>query len=222
MDPRISVNKLGEYMTATPARRRQIVRDQKHTPAVKAVRYQYAREAISGLIASGMADEARARGIAHELRRDAGGSEFEAQDRAHSADAIDAFVEICAGLDLEALVPASADARNPDALELAGVRVVARPDALLLDPRSGAAVGCVKLHFSKSQPLNEKGANYVATALQAHLERKLSAPGVVRASRCYVVDIATRRIYTAPKASKRRLDGLTAACEEIKDRWDKL
>ena len=221
MDPRISVNKLGEYMTATPARRRQIVRDQKHVPAVKAVRYQHAREAISGLIASGLADGARAHGIAQALRREAGGSEFEAQDRAHSVDAIDSFVELSAGFELDSLIPVAADARCADGIELAGVRVVARPDALLLDPQSGEAVGCVKLHFSKSQPLNETGANYVAAALQAHLERKLSARGMVRPSRCYVVDIATRKIYTAPKASKRRLDGLTAACAEIKDRWDR-
>lgn len=222
MDPRISVNKLGEYMTATPARRRQIVRDQKNPPAVKAIRYQYAREAIASLIASGMAEETRALDIAQELRREPGESDFVVSDRAHSADAIDTFVEICGAMAIDDLIPVAADARCSDAIELAGVRVVARPDALLLDPQSGAAVGCVKLHFSKSQPLNEKGGDYVATAMQAHLERNLSAPGRVRPSRCYVVDIATRKIYTAPKTRKRRLDGLTAACEEIKDRWDKL
>lgn len=222
MDPRISVNKLGEYMTATPARRRQIVRDQKHAPAFKAARYRLAREAIASLIASGMAERERALGVAEGLRQDAGGSDFALHDRANSADAIDAFVGLCGGIGIDGLVAVAADARCGDAIELAGVRVVARPDALLLDPRSGAAVGCVKLHFAKTQPLDDKGAGYVATALRAHLERNLSAPGAVRPSRCYVVDIATRRIHAAPRAGKRRLDDLAAACEEIKDRWERL
>jgi hypothetical protein len=222
MDPRISVNKLGEYMTATPARRRQIVKDQKNRPAFKAARYRDARDAISSLIASGSAGEARARDFAEGLRRDPGGSDFAMQDRAHSAAAIDTFVEIRGAMKIDDLIAVSADARCSDAVEMAGVRVVARPDALLLDPRSLAVVGCVKLHFSKSQPLDEKGGNYVATAMQTHLERNLSAPGLVLSSRCYVVDIATRRIHTAPKARKRRLGDLAAACEEIKDRWEKL
>jgi len=222
MDPRISVNKLGEYMTATPARRRQIVRDQKIRPAFKAARYRDARDAISSLIAAGTAGESRALGIAEGLRQDPSGSDFALQDRACSAAAIDAFVELRGTLAIDDLIAVSADARCSDAIDLAGVRVVARPDALLLDPRSLAVVGCVKLHFSKSQPLDEKGGHYVAAAMQTHLERNLSAPGLVRSSRCYVVDIATRRIHTAPKARKRRLGDLTAACEEIKDRWEKL
>lgn len=35
MKPRISVNQLGEYMMATPTRRRQIVKDQKNPPPFK-------------------------------------------------------------------------------------------------------------------------------------------------------------------------------------------
>lgn len=222
MDPRISVNKLGEYMTATPARRRQIVRDQKYSPAFKAARYKDARNAISCLIASGMADEAQALNAAEELRQDRSGSDFALQDRANSAAAIDKFVQISGDVDIGKLIAIAADARCSDAIELAGVRVVARPDALLFHPQSGEVVGCVKLHFSKTQPLDEKGGNYVAAAMRLHLERNLSAPGVVRAGRCYVVDVATQKIYTAPKAGKRRLGDLTAACEEIKDRWERL
>lgn len=45
-EPRISVNKLGEYLVATASRRRQILRDQKRPPDFKVVRYADAQRAI--------------------------------------------------------------------------------------------------------------------------------------------------------------------------------
>lgn len=68
--PRISINKLGEYMTATPARRRQIVRDQKNPPAFKAARYKPARETIVSYLEDGMADDGSPLARAAELRAD--------------------------------------------------------------------------------------------------------------------------------------------------------
>ena len=44
--PRISVNKLGEYMTATPLRRRRIVLDQKRPKTFIFARYREPQDAI--------------------------------------------------------------------------------------------------------------------------------------------------------------------------------
>lgn len=219
MKPRISVNQLGEYMTATPSRRRQIVRDQKNPPLFKSTRYRDAREAIADHIASNMVDDEAALAAAQALRENTDGSDFVVQDRIHSAHAITAFLDICEDMKLGALTAVRVDTFSSDGLEIAGVKVVMRPEALLLDPATQEVVGCVKLHFSRTQPLDGRSAAYVATALRAHLEQNLSSPGTVNPDRCYVVDIATRSILSAPKANKRRLGDLGAACEEIKDRW---
>jgi len=45
--PRISVNKLAEFMTAKPARQRQILRDQKYPSDFKVVFYKEASEGMS-------------------------------------------------------------------------------------------------------------------------------------------------------------------------------
>ncbi|QQP94816.1 hypothetical protein [Lysobacter enzymogenes] len=216
------MNKLGEYMTATPSRRRQIVKDQKNKPAFKAARYKDAREIITTFIASGMIDDEVALDAAEALREDQSGTDFAIQDRFNCADAIEKFVELSGDIDLGSLVPIASPEAASDSLELSGVRVSIRPDALLLDKDSHEVVGCIKLHFAKSQPLDEKGGAYVATAMRAYLETVISSPSVVNPTRCYVVDIATRTIYLAPKAVKRRMDDLSAACEEIKDRWANL
>lgn len=219
MKPKISVNKLGEYLSATPSRRRQIVKDQKDPPACKTARYRDAREAIAEHIASGLLDDRAALDTANALREDTGGSDFSVQDRLHSARAIDTFLSLRDGIKIGPLTAVRVAASSNDSLDVAGVRVVMRPDALLLDPATRHVVGCVKLHFSRSQPLDGKSAAYVATALREHLERNLSAPGTVDPQRCYVVDIGSGSVLCAPKANKRRLGDLGAACAEIRDRW---
>lgn len=49
-EPQISLNKLGEYMTAVkPGRRTQILRDSKYPPAFQVIRYDPARLLIQRL-----------------------------------------------------------------------------------------------------------------------------------------------------------------------------
>jgi hypothetical protein len=105
-------------------------------------------------------------------------------------------------------------------MDFGGTRVSMRPDALLKCSQTGNVVGCVKLNFSMSAPLQNKAAEYVATALRAHLENSLSSPEYVDPSLCYVVDVPTGTVSCAPKANKKRLNDLIAAGEEIAARWE--
>jgi len=97
-----------------------------------------------------------------------------------------------------------------------------RPDVIFKDKATGAIVGGVKLNFSKSAPLQMKSAEYVATALRAHLEINLSSPEHVDPAKCYVVDVPTGTVCSAPKANKKRLSDLAAAGEEIAARWESV
>lgn len=56
-EPCISVNKLGEYLTATPARRRRIVHDAKYPSTFMVARYTTAENTIADWICSGCADD---------------------------------------------------------------------------------------------------------------------------------------------------------------------
>lgn len=222
MEPKISINKLGEYMAASASRRKQILRDQKNPAAFKASRYKPAREAIVQFIEGGMNDEETALARANELRADQSGTDFMIQDRRLSADAIEDFLPLAEELEIEALSVQSGDAFSSETMNFGGTRVSMRPDALLRNHETGAVIGCVKLNFSKSAPLQNGAAEYVATALRAHLEQNLSAPGVVRPEHCYVIDVPSGAVSSAPKANKKRLNDLNAAGEEIAARWDSV
>jgi hypothetical protein len=52
----ISINKLAEFMSAKPARQRQILRDQKYPTDFKGMYYKEATETISHAIASNLED----------------------------------------------------------------------------------------------------------------------------------------------------------------------
>jgi len=126
---KISLNKLGEYMTATPARRRRIIEDQIAPKEFIAARYADARENISNFIVGDISDD-RLEQIAIELRNHTYDSTFIAQDKNLSADAIDSFLEISDQLPTDYKLektPANVKAT----LEISGVDVSIRPDVYI-------------------------------------------------------------------------------------------
>lgn len=220
MDAKISVNKFGEYMDASASRRKQILRDQKAPQTFKVARYREARETIVQHMEQGMTDDSFAMQRVEMLRNDHSGSDFTAQDRQLSADAIEEFLPLAEEIEVEGLSIQSGSAFAGEVMDFGGTKVSMRFDAILKNSETGTIVGCVKLNFSKSAPLQNKAAEYVATALREHLEKNLSSPEHVDPSLCYVVDVPTGTVSCAPKANKKRLGDLHAAGEEIAARWE--
>lgn len=222
MDPKISINKLGEYMDASASRRKQILRDQKSPPTFKAARYRDAREAIVQFLEQGLEDDSSAMQKIEDLRNDFSGSDFIVQDRKLSADAIENFLPLSEELEVEGLTIEGGSSFATEIVNFGGTKVSMRLDAVIKNKKGGEVVGCIKINFSKSAPLQDKSAEYVATALRAHLENNLSHPDYVDPSLCYVVDISTGTVCCAPKANKKRLSDLVSAGEEIAARWDSI
>lgn len=152
-DPKISLNKLGEYLTASPSRRHRIVQDQQDPKPFITARYSDARDAIVDFLASGMSEEEKLLSVAEQLRSDATGTDFVRQDRAASADAIENFLEAADQIEIEDLAVVPADSASTASMEVAGVRVSVRPDAYLKNTITGDIVGAIKLHFPKTAPL---------------------------------------------------------------------
>lgn len=217
--PRISVNKLGEYLTATPSRRKRIIEDQQDPKPFITKRYGDARQEIVGFLSSDMNDDSKILQAAENLKIHSGGTDFCEQDRTASSEAIHSFLEASENLDLEGLVVVPVSASESSTMDVAGVTISMRPDVILKDKETGQVKGCVKLHFPKTTPLDIQGGEYVATALRVHLGNSNVA---VDPKKCYVVDVPTKQVYCAPKAFKRKMNDISAACEEIDVRWKKI
>jgi len=218
--PRISVNKLGEYMTATPLRRRRIVQDQKRPRGFILPRYTEAQDAITKYLVGGKKDEGRLLSEIARLNSAPSATEWESDRKRLATEAMQSFLEIADSIDLEGLI-ATAGGNDQPRLSIGGLEVSIRPEVLLsgTDRHGRPTAGALKLYFSKTNPLTEDAAAYIATVVHAFVEAHMPATHT-DARNCRVIDVFGQKVYTSPRASARRHNDLAAACEEIARAWD--
>jgi hypothetical protein len=216
--PRISANKLGEYLVSPPLRRRDIIERQKYPCAFIGAYYEPARATIVDFLLGRIDRE----GMLHrtEALVSAEHASRYALHQAHGcAEAVLRFLDLEPDLDLRGMTPVHVPEHT--ALDVAGVYVSVYPDLVLegRDDRGRPQVGALKLHFPKAHPHTEASAEYVATLLRVHARTAMKERGHVREDACLVVDVFARRIVSAPRGHVRRWRDIGAACEEIRRAW---
>lgn len=218
--PRISLNKLGEYTTATPVRRRGIVVDQKRPRDVVVARYRPAREATI-LAFEGGFDAGPIRDAIGALRNAPGDTDWQKQDIKLSAEALQSLLGFTRDVATDGLSVQRA-ARDLVPLVVEGVAVSVRPSLILRGRYRGMTVcGAVKFYFGKTHVLSEDAGFNAATILHQYVEEHL-VRGNERVSprHCMVVDVFAQAVHRAPRNYKRRRADVAAACQEIALRWD--
>lgn len=216
--PRISVTKLGEYMTAGVVRRRAIVRDQKRPRAVIVARYSRARRVIVDHLTTGR-DKHQLIDTIEDIEGQPTRSKWHAQDQLLSVQALDHFLDVELPFDTWQVRRCPG---NPPKLDVGGVQVSVRPDLLVRGSTAHGSpwFGAVKVHLSKGFALNDVSAQYSATALHQWVDQYLATPDSPANPRaCLVIDVFAQSVWRAPHAHRRRRAHLEAACEEIASRW---
>jgi hypothetical protein len=210
--PRISVNKLGEYVIARPQRRRAIIAEQKDPKNYVVPRYRAAQDAIVEYLVTRSERDLM---VARRRLASAGPkSPWDAQRRKLCIEAIGAFIEVFDAVDLDDFV-CTQGPRKPNPLVIRGVDVSVRPEVIIKDSKG---MGGLKLYFGKNTRLGEAGP-YVATTVHQYLQ------GIAEESParlCLVIDVFARQVVTASSATRRLRGDVGAACGEIADRWDDI
>lgn len=219
--PRISINKLGEYLVATPGRRRTIIAAQKRPSDFIVIRYREAVEAITAFLELGAQDEALIIRAIQQLESKQVTSDFQDQDRDLSIQALESFLDITDAICVQGATIARGEPAPPQ-LIIEGVNVSARPEIVLTaQDRSGnSAVGVIKLYLSKSFPLTTDAGEYIGALLQQYATEHLSANGRCDYRMCQTIDVFARQIHLAPRAHIRRRSDIQAACQEIARAWN--
>lgn len=220
--PRLSVNKLAEYIISdNPLRRRTILTDAKFPPAFKMVRYQAARHPLFRYIQTG--DDSHITTAIARLERITGGSKFEKDDRGNTILLLKKLAtfeySIFAGWD-----HVEFDYKRNRLVDIRGVDVSICPD-LVLRKKKGKAdlVGAVKYHISKNAKPDPKAQEIVAMLLHDYVDDKLSVGSEVTFKKmCVSLDLFTHTFEIAPTSTVRLMDKVEAACEEIVDRWPSI
>lgn len=222
---RISCNKLGEYLvSASPARRRRIITDQKHPSDVVVPMYRLALDPLEDFFAGGGTNRAALDRAAVRLRAAAVGTKWNISDRRNTAEALEIFQQVAHKLPFDSITYVRGP-EQPPYLQIKSVDVSVAPNFLLRFQHRGVnCVGALKLHFPKGEEsaLGQEGGEYVATLLQKWLIEHGPSGCKVMASHCFSVDVFRRSVVAAPSATTRRLASIAAACEEIAAQWSRL
>ena len=219
--PRISVNKLGEFLVSdSPVRRRAIIRDQKYKNNAAAPRYRNATDPIEAfLVSGGLNINAVLSSI--ESLRSASGTDWNIDDSNKTADALEAFLDIGDQLPLEDAEFIRGE-NSPQKLLIAGVEVSIRPDFLVhARRRTTECIGAVKLHYisDDKKQLTTDGGQYITTLLHRWLQQFNPGARQPHHTFCFSVDVFRKAIFVGPASTTARMRDIEAACEEIALRW---
>ncbi len=217
--PRISANKLGEYLVSPPLRRQTIIENQKYPCTYIGAYYEPARAIIIDYLL-GKLDRRDMLQRTESLVAYPEHTTSYAMHKAHGcAEAVLRFLDLEPRLDLRGMTPVIVE--QHDKLDVEGVDVSVGADLVLegTDDKDRPIVGALKLHFPKSHPQTEATAEYVATLLRMHAQLAMAQRGKVREEACIVVDVFAGQVRTAPRGYRRRWRDIGAACQEIKRVW---
>ncbi len=221
--PRISLNKLAEFMTARkPARRRSILKDQKFPTEYKGMYHREACEAIASCIASNL-ETVSALDRAVALLEQQSPEKIGTQRRlTQNADAIERFKTMLDGLDLKGATPRLGETSQPK-LAVHNVNISVRPEIILTGRgKSGPLAGAMKIHFPTTNPLDDEAGAYVSAVLQEWAKAFLADEGEIYAPYCFVIDVGQAKIHSGVKATTARMKDVESACREIFALWPSI
>jgi hypothetical protein len=214
--PRISINKLAEYMVAGPGRRRTIIKNQKSPKDFMVAYYSQ----VSDVIAEYFEKEYDAQFLEKRIsafEQKPVSSDWDETRKGVSIEALQAFADILSDLEFPQYKKVAAP-RNQDKIQISGVSLSVRPEVLL--KQDGKVVGAIKLAIIKGERIDDKQMDYIGTGLLVYM-RELYGESI-KANDCYTIDVFGHRLCAAPSSIKRRSDDLRAACEEIFDTWQRV
>ena len=206
-------------MTASIPRQRRIIRDQKYPPDYQVVYYREAQEAVASCIASDLENTQAVENQIQILNQQAPENVGAQRRIASNVDALEAFLGMLDDINLMGATP-SLGANDAPKLRLQNVDISVRPEIILRsENRSGPIIGAMKIHFPKTNPLNELSAGYVSAVLQEWALANLSAESVPQGQLCSIVDVGSQSFYEGVRATRRRLQDIQDACATIAALW---
>ncbi len=217
-DPRISVNKLGEYLVKKANRQKMILRDQKFPQDFVTIYYKDAQEAISQFLAGNMEDITILERKKQSLEQSPVSTVQSMRKVTGNIEAIDTFMNMVDDIDFKGGKPRLGEASAK--MLIRGVEVSMRPEIILTGTgtKHKKLIGGVKLHFNKTHPLDEEACGYVSTAMQMYCDTTLQHEGVSYSGYCIVIDIASGTVRPGVTASAQRKKDI----EQIANLWPSI
>lgn len=223
--PRISVNKLAEYMVSKAARQRKLLKQRKY-PDDDFNAGMYHREATEAVAQYLVSDQLSTDPIDNrilaiaQLKPDKLGT----QRRLNSnLESLERFLDMLDDFDFGDAEPNHGE-HSPEKLVYHGVEISVRPEIILRGTAKGKnLIGACKLHFPKGFELTDETAGYISAAIQEYCRRHVAADDeIVHPAYCHVFDIGSGHVFPGVKATKARLKDIEDTCQNIAAIWPSI
>jgi hypothetical protein len=224
-DPRISVNKLAEYMVSKAARQRKLLRDRKY-PDPDFQMGMYHKEASEAIAAYLTGDHLSTQNIDAQIQiiKQQNPGKIGTQRRLNSnIEAMERFLDMLDDFDFGDHAT-SLGGHAPQKLTYHNVAISVRPEIILRGEKKGKKIiGAVKLHFAKGFQMDDDSAGYVSAAVNEFCIRHVAEDDeTVSSELCQVFDIGSGNIFAGVKATKSRLKDIEDTCRNIADIWPNI
>ena len=213
-NPRISVNKLAEYIEANANRRKVIVQDCKLPKSFKVARYTEARKALVLFLKT--RDHSVLERTITEITAKVPSSDFWKDDYANSIECLKTFLSF----DIEQFNGLEITEHDENALvNINGLDISVNPELLIKHTHKGKdKAGAIKLGVLKAQ-MGKNQQETVAFMVKNYLQTLQLRDLDIEPSLCFSIDTFAKKLVSCPKAEKARMKLIGAACEEIMLRW---
>ena len=195
--PEISVNKLGEFIYATAAKKKSILKTFKFPSTFKIARYSTPKSALVNY----MIDETHDIKIFEQKRKELlvrnANTAWKQNAKQCCLQAIEDLIH-CTGMHLVPYLKYTSQAGLPKPEKnrrIDKVIVHLGPDIILLDKKTKAITGAIKLVFSKSRALDFNEGVAISGVIKNHLEKLYGVS--LSENNCITLDVFHRRAIPA-------------------------
>lgn len=218
-DPRLSINKLGEYMVAKAARRRKILEDAKRPSSFITARYTAFYDVAPAYSSSNPLNDSLVHAAIQSLQTKPASTEWEVSNQLLNTDLLTNLLDLADILDIEDYTVTVLPISQASML-LNGVEISVRPELKLsIVTRSKSYQGVLKFYLPKTNPLDRESGEYIATVAHQWATTEFASGDPVHHRHCHVIDVPNRTRYSAPGSHVRRMQDVAAACTEIATLW---
>jgi hypothetical protein len=227
--PQVSANQISEYLTASPTRRKSIIRDARFPKNSVVAQYDRAREGLITFLdddVRSMKHLAAAKDALEKRKARDGATEWLKRDSSSSIEAVDAFQLAYNKLGFSKWLCRRIAGRQPP-LSIWPTKVSVNLDLLIRKPVMNGKdkIGGAVFLFSKGETSTKARidrSKIVAGLIYTYCGKVLSDMGDADTSLCLAVDIFGHVAHKPPGSFALKLRQCADAADEIADRWKKI
>lgn len=218
-DPKLTVNKLGEYVEAGGRRRNTILKTIKYPDenVFASSSYKDARQAIKSYFINNFDDDILLNFISKMQAKTAGSQ----HDTKMIKSEIEAAKKVLSSTSINKKYTYRSYEGPNIKLNINGVEISVLPDLVAIETRGGKTIhGGVKLHLSKSSSNNVDVNENIATILHHYSSTDIDfSKHDVKPKMCISYDVHKDTFIECPKAVKSRFADISAECSTIAAVW---